>query len=74
MSQLRHVLTFGIYLAQRRDNVTGGVNLYYVPGKDKGFFAEVGIDEAQGCFVVVRSFVHTEPLEEYAGRVRLPGE
>lgn len=46
------------------------VILYHVAGKNRGFFAEVGIDEVQDCFVVLRS--RSVPLEEYTHHVRLP--
>lgn len=71
LEQLRHVLTYGTFLAQRHA-AAGGVNLYHLPNEGRGFFAEVCIDEAQDCFVVLRSFVSSEPLEDYAQGVRLP--
>jgi hypothetical protein len=70
--QLRYVLTRGTYLAQRWDEEIGGVNLYYLPDKGRGFFAEIGIDEGQDCFSVLNSFVSSGPLEDYAHEVRLP--
>ena len=72
MEQLRHVLTFGTFLAQRQDIVVGGVNLYHLPGEGRGFFAEVCIDEAQDRFIVLRSFVGSGPLEDYTHGVQLP--
>jgi hypothetical protein len=70
--QLYWVLRHGTYLAQRWDEEVGGVNLYHCEGEGRGFFVEVGFEEEQDCFVVLRSFTGAAPLEEYARRVRLP--
>jgi hypothetical protein len=45
------------------------MNLYYLPDDSRGFLVEVGIDEEQDCFVVLRSFTSAQPLEEYVCRV-----
>jgi hypothetical protein len=65
------VLRHGTYLAQRWDDESG-VNLYHCAGDGRGFFAEVGIDDGRGQAVVLRSFVSSGPLEDYAQGVRLP--
>jgi hypothetical protein len=70
--QLRYVLLRGTYLAQRWEPA-GGVNLYHVPNEARGFFVEVGYDEATLAAVVLRSFQHAEPLEDYTHPIRLPG-
>jgi hypothetical protein len=69
--QLYWVLHHDTYLAQRWDDESG-VNLYHCAGDSRGFFVEVGIDDGRGQAVVLRSFVSSEPLEDYAQRVRLP--
>jgi hypothetical protein len=73
-AQLLLVLMEGTYLAQRWDEEVGGVNLYYLSDEGRGFFVEAGYNDDQYCFVVLRSFSSSVPLEEYADRVRLPGE
>jgi hypothetical protein len=70
-AQLLHVLTAGTYLAQRWDDESG-VNLYHCADKGRGFFVEVGIDDGRGQAVVLRSFVNSGPLQDYAHGVRLP--
>lgn len=50
-----------------------GINLYYCAGDGRGFFVEVGIDDGRGQAVVLRSFVSSGPLQDYAQGVRLPG-
>jgi hypothetical protein len=72
-AQLLHVLTAGTYLAQRWDDESG-VNLYHCADEGRGFFVEVGIDDGRGQAVVLRSFVSSVPLEDYAHGVRLPGK
>jgi hypothetical protein len=69
--QLYWVIHHGTYLAQRWDDESG-VNLYHCAGDGRGFFVEVGIDDGRGQAVVLRSFVSSVPLEDYADGVRLP--
>jgi hypothetical protein len=69
--QLYWVLKHGTYLAQRWED-DGGVNLYYLPDEGRGFFVEVGVDDDQQRAVVLRSFISSVPLEDYAHGVRLP--
>lgn len=69
--QLRYVLDQGTYLAQRWEE-QGGVNLYHLPDEGHGFFAEIGVGEADERFVVLRSFSSAVPLEDYPHGVRLP--
>jgi len=71
--QFYWVIHHGTYLAQRWDDESG-VNLYHCEDEGRGFFVEVGIDDGRGQAVVLRSFVSSQPLEDYAHRVRLPGE
>jgi hypothetical protein len=72
--QLYWVLHHGTYLAQRWDEEIGVVNLYHCADEGRGFFVEVGLEEDQDCFVIVRSFTGAAPLEEYTRRVQLPRE
>lgn len=72
-AQLLHVLTQGTYLARRWEQ-EGGVNLYHCPDDGRGFFVEVGYDEATQAAVVLRCFSSSVPLADYAHGVRLPGE
>jgi hypothetical protein len=69
--QLHWVLKHGTYLAQRWED-DGGVNLYHCADEGRGFFVEVGIDDGRGQAVVLRSFVSSELLEDYAHGVQLP--
>lgn len=69
--QLYWVIHHGTYLAQRWDDESG-VNLYHCADDGRGFFVEVGIDDGRGQAVVLRSFVSSEPLEDYAQSMRLP--
>lgn len=69
--QLRYVLTYGTYLAQRWE-AEGGINLYHLPSEGRGFFAEVGYDACKHGAIVLRSFSDSEPLADYAHWVRLP--
>lgn len=69
--QLYWVLKHGTYLAQRWDDESG-VNLYHLSDEGRGFFVEVGIDDGRGQAVVLRSFVSSVPLEDYADGMRLP--
>jgi hypothetical protein len=71
--QLYWVIKYGTYLAQRWDDESA-VNLYHCEDEGRGFFVEVGIDDGRGQAVVLRSFVSSVPLEDYAQGVRLPGE
>jgi hypothetical protein len=71
--QLVWVLRHGTYLAQRWDDESG-VNLYHCADEGRGFFVEVGIDDGRGQAVVLRSFVSSVPLEDYAHGIQLPGE
>jgi hypothetical protein len=73
-AQLLLVLMEGTYLAQRWDEEVGSVSLYYLCDEGRGFFVEIAIDDAQDRFAVLRSFRSSGPLDEYAQRVRLPGE
>ena len=70
-AQLLYVITAGIYLAQRCVNERG-VNLYHLPDEGHGFFAEVGYDATIQEAVVLRSFVSSGPLEDYASYIHLP--
>jgi len=69
--QLLWVIKRGTYLAHRWED-DGGVNLYHCAGDGRGFFVEVGIDDGRGQAVVLRSFVSSGPLEDYAQGMRLP--
>jgi hypothetical protein len=60
-----------VHLAQRWDDESS-VNLYHCEDEGRGFFVEVGIDDGRGQAVVLRSFVSSGPLEDYAHGVRLP--
>jgi hypothetical protein len=71
--QLLWVIKRGTYLAQRWDDESA-VNLYHCEDEGRGFFVEVGIDDGRGQAVVLRSFVSSVPLEDYAQGLRLPGE
>lgn len=71
--QLFWVLKHGTYLAQRWDDESG-VNLYHCTDEGRGFFVEVGIDNSKGQAVVLRSFVNSMPLEDYAYGLRLPDD
>jgi hypothetical protein len=44
-AQLIVVLSEGTYLAQRYQDETGNVTLYHIDDGERGFFAEVGLDE-----------------------------
>lgn len=70
-AQLLHTLIAGIFLAQR-EGVGSPVKLYYLPDGARGFFVEVGFDNAHECFVVLRSFSSSVPLVDYAHGARLP--
>ena len=69
--QLYWVLKYGTYLAQRWDDESG-VNLSHCADEGRGFFVEVGIDDGRGQAVVLRSFVNSGPLEDYAQGMQLP--
>jgi hypothetical protein len=69
--KLLWVIRHGAYLAQRWDDESG-VNLYHCEDDGHGFFVEVGIDDGRGQAVVLRSFINSGPLEDYAHGVRLP--
>jgi hypothetical protein len=71
-AQLIVVLSEGTYLAQRYQDETGNVNLYHVDDGRRGFFAEVGLDEEQGGFVVLRSFNGSALLADYTPYVWFP--
>jgi hypothetical protein len=71
--QLLWVIKHGTFLAQRWEQ-EGGVNLYHCAGDGRGFFVELGLDDGLGQAVVLRSFIDTAPLEDYAYGVQLPGE
>jgi hypothetical protein len=70
VAQLYWVIKYGTYLAQRWDDESG-VNLYHCADKGRGFFVEVGIEDGQGQAMVLRSFVSSVPLEDYACGVQL---
>ena len=72
-AQLLYTLLKGTYLAQRWEQ-SSLKRLYYLPDGGRGFFAEVGVTEAQDCFVVLRSFRCSGLLADYVQEVRLPGE
>ena len=71
-AQLVYLLTEGTHLTQRWQRAAL-TNLYYLPDEGRGFFAETRVDEAQECFVVLRSFRGGVPLEECARHIQLPG-
>lgn len=71
--QLYWVIKRGTFLANRWDDESA-VNLYHCAGDGRGFFVEVGVDDGRGQAVVLRSFIDSGPLEDYAYEVRLPGE
>ncbi|MGI4835953.1 MAG: hypothetical protein ACRYFK_21070 [Janthinobacterium lividum] len=71
VGQLYWVLKHGELRAQRVAEGRG-INLYHCADEGRGFFVEVGTDEADERFVVLRSFVNSGPLEAYAHYVRLP--
>lgn len=66
--QLYWVIHHGTYLAQRWSG-ENGINLYHCEDKGRGFFVEVGYDDGRGQAMVLRSFVSSEPLEDYADRM-----
>ncbi|RZL01045.1 MAG: hypothetical protein EOO62_23575 [Hymenobacter sp.] len=70
-AQLLYTLLVGTYLAQRWEGALVR-KLYYLPDGGRGFFAEIGVDEARECFVVLRSFSSSGPLEAYTHCVQLP--
>lgn len=61
----------GTFLANRWEQESG-VNLYHCADEGRSFLVEVSIDDGRGQAVVLRSFVSSGPLEDYAQRVRLP--
>jgi hypothetical protein len=69
--QLQYVLKHGRYLAQRYEEGSR-MNLYYLPNHCCGFFAEIGIDDVQDHFMVLRSFKHSTFLEAYVLGLPLP--
>jgi hypothetical protein len=72
--QLYWVLKHGTFLAQRWEADDDGINLYHCADEGRGFFVEVGVDDGQEQPMVLRSFVSSVPLEDYAHGVQLPGE
>jgi hypothetical protein len=71
--QLVWALHHGTFLVQRWEDEGGvNLNLYHCADEGRGFFVEVGIDDGRGKAVVLRSFVNSGPLEDYAQGVRLP--
>ncbi len=72
-AQLLCTLMQGTYLAQRWQ-AKRLLKLYYICDGGRGFFTEIGIDETQEQFVVVRSFKSSVPLGDYAQEVGLLGE
>ena len=74
--QLYWVLKHGSFLIHRKQETSGGqafLYLYHVPTGGRGFFVELGVDKERDCFFIVRSFRDSEPLEDYAHGVQLPG-
>jgi hypothetical protein len=71
--QLVWVLAKGTYLAYRWGQ-QGCVNLYHLSDGGRGFFAEVSYNKATQTAEVLRSFVSSVPLGDYAQGVRLPEE
>jgi hypothetical protein len=71
--QFHWVFKHGTFLANRWDGERG-VNLYHCEDEGRGYFVEVGIDDDLEQAVVLRSFVSSEPLEEYAHGLQLPEE
>ncbi len=69
--QLLWVIKHGTFLANRWEQ-EGGVNLYHCAGDGRGFFVELGVDDGRGQAVVLRSFIDSEALEDYAYNVQLP--
>lgn len=69
-SQLYWVLNHCTHLAQRWEETL--IDLYHVADKGRGFFVEVGMAEQSSKPVVLRSFVSTKELEDYAHTVQLP--
>jgi hypothetical protein len=69
-AQLLCVMTAGTYLTHRWHGASI-VKLYFLPNTGRGFFAETGLDEAQDCYTVLRSFSHSAPLADYARYVPL---
>jgi hypothetical protein len=61
-------------LAQRWDDESGVNHLYHCAGDGRGFFVEVGIEDGRGQAVVLRSFIDSEALADYAYWVQLPEE
>ena len=72
-AQLMHVLTAGTYLAQRCAGASR-LHLYHVPEEARGFFVEVGYDDATLETLVLRSDSSTGLLADYTQGVRLPKE
>lgn len=73
LQQVRWVLACGTYLADRQDGQQE-INLYYLPGTGRGFFAEVVYDARLDRLVVPRSFYQVGPLAAYARPLALPAD
>jgi hypothetical protein len=71
LMQLFAIWQRGTFLAERWE-ADGGVNLYHMSDEGRGFFVEVCVDKEGKRPFVFRSFVSSEPLEEYCHYVRLP--
>jgi hypothetical protein len=69
--QLSWVLRKGTFLMWRQEQAKARI-LYHLPDGGRGFFVELGVDEEQTHFYILRSFVSSEPLEDYAHGVGLP--
>lgn len=69
--QLYYVLTRSIFLVWRWEG-EAQIMLHYLPNNGRGFFVEVGVDEEQTHFLLLRSFSSPMPLAAYAHNVRLP--
>lgn len=72
--QLHWVLQHGTFLANRWEADDDGFNLYHCADEGRGFFVEVGVDYGQEQPIVLRSFVSSVPLKDYAHHVQLPEE
>lgn len=70
-AQLLFVMLEGTYLAHCWAE-EGVLNLYYLPDRGQGFFAEVGFNTSQERILVRRSFTSSAPLAKYAHGISLP--
>ena len=70
-AQLLYAVTQSTYLAQCCHG-SSIVSLYHLPDEGRNFFAETGFDAVRNCFIMLRSFSSSVPLEDYAHYVELP--